>query len=91
MNDFIKIGDLKGYIEENNTGKKPTRIIRYMSDYNLSHYVVNYNVSASMIIKGITAEPYNTGWILTEIDTPHRYRGYIINNYTIKDQEVLRK
>ena len=91
MNDFIKIGDLKGYIEENNTGKKPTRIIRYMSDYSLSHYVVNYNVSASMIIKSVTAEPYNTGWILTEIDTPHRYRGYIINNYTIKDQEVLRK
>lgn len=93
MNDFIEVGDIQGYIpsEDGNpyTGK-PTRIIRYVEDYNMSHYVINYNVSASMIIKSITAEPYNTGWIFTEVDNPHRYRGYIINNFEIIDDEVLR-
>lgn len=89
MNDFIKIGDIKGNIPADNN--KPTRIIRYVQDYNLSHHVVNYNVSASMIIKSVTAEPYDTGWIFTELDTPHRYRGYVINDFTIKDEEVLRK
>lgn len=94
MNDFITIGDIKGFIPSqdlNPYNTTPTRIIRYVQDYNLSHYVVNYNVSGSMIIKSVTAEPYDTGWIFTEIDTPHRYRGYIINNFEIKDDEVLRK
>lgn len=93
MNDFLTIGDIRGFIpsdDGNPYTAKGTRIIRYVEDYNMSHFVRNYNVSGSMILKTTTAEPYDTGWIFTEIDTPHRYRGYIINNYEIKDDEVLR-
>ena len=94
MNDEIKISDIRGFIpspDGNPNNSKGTRIIRYVEDYLMNHYVINYNVSGSMILKTITAEPYDTGWIFTEIDTPHRYRGYIINNFDIKDEEVLRK
>lgn len=93
MNDFVKVGDIKGFIpssDGNPNSGKSTRIIRYVEDYNLSHYVVGYNVSASMIIKTTTAEPYDTGWIFNDVGLKH-YRGYIINNYNIVDDQVLYK
>lgn len=83
--DFIRIMDWKTRIPANG---QETRIIKYMEDWNVGHYVVNYNVNGSMIMNVVATEPYDTGFILNEINLPN-YRGYIINNELIKDTDVL--
>lgn len=74
--DDIKISDWKTIFP--NT-KEPTRIIKYMADWNVCHYVVNYNVNASMIMRRTTSVPYETGWILHE-PNDENYRGYWITD-----------
>ena len=83
--DDIKIMDWKSRIPE--TGEETT-IIKYLEDRNIGHYVVNYNLTGSMVMKSVTTEPYNTGFIFNEVDLKN-YRGYIINDETIADDEVL--
>lgn len=83
--DDIKVMDWKTRIPANN---EPTRIIRYMEDWQIGHYVVNYNVTGSMIIRTMSTVPFETGFILHEINTPN-YKGYLISDEQIKDDETL--
>ena len=86
--DEIKIGDLQSRIP---TTDQPTRIIKYMENWQTSHHVVNYNVTASMVMKMVAGETFDTGWIFTVVDTPHKYRGYFVNDFTMISEEVLRR
>lgn len=90
MNDDIVINDIVGYIKDpyNPYQSKRTRIIRYIEDYNLSHYVINYNVTGSMIIKTIKDDIKDSGWIFNEVGLKN-YRGFFINDSTIKDDDIL--
>ena len=83
--DYWKIKDLVTNIPDTNL---PTSVIYYMEDWIVGHYVENYEVTGSQIIKAKKVKPFDKGWILHKIKTPN-YRGYIINNYEIIDEEVL--
>lgn len=83
--DDIKIMDWKTRIPSNN---QETRIIKYMEDWNVGHYVVNYNVNGSMVMNAVATIPYDTGFILNESNLKN-YRGYIINGTPIRDDDVL--
>lgn len=83
--DDIKIMDWKTRLPSTN---EETRIIKYMEDWQVGHYVVNYNVTGSMVFDVIATVPYDTGFILNEINLKN-YRGYVINNDVIKDDDVL--
>lgn len=83
--DFVKIPDWETRIPANN---QPTRIIMYMEDWTIGHYVINYNVTGSMIFNVVATEPYNTGFILNEINLVN-YRGYVITSGIVKDEDVL--
>ena len=74
--------------DNNEYNRKESRIIRYIEDNNMTHYVINYNISGSMILKTRSSIVNETGFILNEINLKN-YRGYIINNETIVDDEVL--
>lgn len=83
--NFVKIPDWKTRISQ--TGQN-TSIIKYMEDWNVGHYVNNYNVNGSMVFNVVATEPYTTGFILNEVDLVN-YRGYVINNEQIRDDDVL--
>lgn len=82
--DYWKISDLQAPAWD----KTPTSIIMYMEDYQVGHYVDNYEVTASQMFKVKTVKPFDKGWIFHEVNTPN-YRGYIISSEQIVDDEVL--
>ena len=83
--DDLKIMDWKTRIPNTN---QETRIIKYLEDWNVGHYVVDYDVDGSMIMNAVATTPYDTGFILNETNLTN-YRGYIINSTPIKDDDVL--
>jgi len=84
--DYWKLSDLKGYLPP--AKNVPTNVIMFMEDYQVGHFVDNYQVTGSMVMKVKTMKPFNKGWIFNVINTPN-YRGYFINDETIVDSEVL--
>lgn len=82
--DYWKIEDLK---VPNPVGEDYT-IIQYMEDFQVGHYVDNYQVTASQMFKTKTVKPFDKGWIFHEVNTPN-YRGYIISSEQFVDEEVL--
>lgn len=83
--DFWKIEDLVVPRPDND---QPSSFIMYMEDYQVGHYVDNYEVTGSQMMRVKTVKPFDKGWIFHEINTPN-YRGYIINSEEIRDDEVL--
>lgn len=82
--DYWKIEDLQAPAWD----KTPTSIIMYMEDYQVGHYVTNYEVTGSQMFKVKTVKPFEKGWIFHKINTPN-YRGYIISGEDLVDDEVL--
>lgn len=81
--DDLRIMDWKSRLPSG----EETRILRYIEDYNVGHHVVNYNVNGSMVIKGVSTIPYDTGWILHEKGDDN-YKGYWMTKEEFKNDEV---
>lgn len=85
--DDIKVMDWKTRLPDPYSHQETT-VIKHMEEWQVGHYVINYNVTGSMVIDVVATEPYKTGFIFNEIGLKN-YRGYVINDEKIKDKDTL--